>query len=244
MLPLMPAGLSFGFVVGAAIAQAGLGIAESLGMSTVVYGASAQLAATVLWAQSAPFLVVIGTALVINARFFIYSASLAPVLEPKSVLERVLYAYLIRDGAYAATVTRAVPDPAIDVRSYYLGACILDWAVWLVSTAAGTLGAAALPASWSLDFVVPLVFVALLVGALDGRTAIEVALIAALAAVVLIPLLPMQTGLLAAIALGLAWGALRGRSPQPAPAPAGAPHAGTPPTGAPEPPTHEPEAML
>lgn len=219
MLPLMPAGLSFGFVVGAAITQAGLGIAESLGMSSVVYGASAQLAATVLWAERAPFLVVIGTALVINARFFIYSASLAPVLHPRTALERVAYAYFIRDGAYAATVTRAVPNPEIDVRAYFLGASTLDWVVWLVSTAVGTLGAAALPASWSLDFVVPLVFVALLVGALESRTAAETAIASASAAVVLIPLLPMQTGLLAAIALGLVWGSLRDRPQGRAPSP-------------------------
>lgn len=208
--PLVPAGVSFGLVAGAAVTQAGLGLAESLGMSTLVYGASAQLAATVLWAEGAPLAVIVGTALVINARFFIYSASLAPVLGPRSWLEGLGLAYLVRDGAYAATMSRAVPDPDIDVRPYYVGASLLDWGVWVLATTAGALGAALVPASWSLDFVVPLVFVALLANALDTRTAVEVAAVAAAAAMLFIPLLPMQTGLLAAIAAGMVWGVLRG----------------------------------
>lgn len=212
MLPLVPAGFAFGLVCGAAVTQAGLGVAESLGISTVVYGASAQLAATVLWAQGAPLLVVVGTALVINARFFIYSASLAPILMPEGVLVRLLYGYLVRDGAYAATVTKAVPDPRVDVAAYYVGASLLDWAVWLIATTVGAVGSALVPASWSLDFIVPLVFVTLLVNALEGRASIEAAVVSAAAAVLLIPVLPMQTGMIAAIAAGLVWGTVRGRS--------------------------------
>jgi predicted branched-subunit amino acid permease len=207
--PLIPAGLAFGLVAGGAITSAGLGVGESVGMSTLVYGASAQLAATVLWAEGAPIAVIVGTALVINARFFIYSASLAPVLSPRSMLEGLGLGYLVRDGAYAATMSKAVPDPDLAPRPYYVGAALLDWVVWLSATTAGALGASLVPSSWSLEFVVPLVFVALLANTLDSRTATEVAAVSALAAVVLIPLLPMQTGLLAAILLGMVWGLVR-----------------------------------
>ncbi|MBI5231068.1 MAG: AzlC family ABC transporter permease [Coriobacteriales bacterium] len=209
MMPLVPAGVSFGLVVGAAVTQVGLGLAESVGMSTLVYGASAQLAATGLWREGAPLVVVVLTALVINSRFFIYSASLAPVLKPASWYSALGLAYFVRDGAYAATVTKAVPDAEVDDVAYYLGASTFDWAVWLVSTTAGALGAALIPTSWSLDFVVPLVFVALLAGALDSRLAVESAVVSAVSAFILIPLLPMQSGLLVAIVGGMAWGAVR-----------------------------------
>jgi predicted branched-subunit amino acid permease len=209
--PLIPAGVSFGLIAGAAVTQAGLGLAESLGLSAGVYGAAAQLAATTLWAEGAPLLVIVGTALVINARFFIYSASIAHVLPTDSWWEAAILGYLVRDGAYAATMTRAVPNDEIDVKPYFVGAAVTDWSVWLLFTSLGALGAAFVPETWSLDFIVPLVFVALLAGALRTRTDVETALVAACASVVLVPLLPLQTGLLVAILAGMAWGYVRDR---------------------------------
>ncbi len=207
--PLVPAGIAVGLVVGAAVAEVGMGLPESVGMSVFVYGASAQLAATLLWGQGAPLLVTVGTALVINARFFIYSASLAPLLDPPTTRSAVAQGYLIRDAAYAATVSRALRDPEMDKTAYYTGASLLDWLVWLVGTSAGALGASLLPASWSLDFMVPLVFVGLLVGAVHGRASAEAAVVAAVGSTILVPLLPMRAGLLAAIALGMVWGFVR-----------------------------------
>jgi predicted branched-subunit amino acid permease len=207
--PLIVAGLTFGFVAGAAIAQAGLGIAESVGMSVGTYGASAQLAATLLYEDGAPLLVTIGTALIINARFFVYSASFAPNLEGVRGGTRLLSAYLMRDGAYALAMTRLAREGGAGIVPYYLGAAVTDWVVWLVATLLGTRFASLMPAGWSLDFIVPLVFVALLGNALRGRVDGEAALVAAVAAAVLVPLLPMQTGIIAAILLGMMWGALR-----------------------------------
>lgn len=207
--PLIPAAISYGLVVGAAINQAQLGIAESVAMSTGIYGAAAQVAMTGLFAEGAPLLVIVGTALVINARFVIYSTSIAHVLPTNSRLEAAGLGYLLRDGAYAATMTRAVPDPAISTKSYYIGAAFTDWLTWLLATSFGVYASSLVPGSWSLDFIVPLVFVALLAGALTSRIDVETALVSVAASVVLVPLLPMQTGLLAAIVLGMAWGYMR-----------------------------------
>jgi len=209
MLPLLAAGVSFGFVAGAAIANAGLGLGESMGMSVGTYGASAQLAATLLWQAAAPLVVTTVTALVINSRFFVYSASFAPHLDSEPPLTRLLAAYLMRDGAYALAMTNAAED--IRIVPYYLGAASLDWLVWIVATAVGTLVGGLVPASWSLDFVVPLVFIALLANAVRGRIDAEVALTAALASAVLVPRLPFQLGIVASIAVGMAWGVARER---------------------------------
>ena len=207
--PLVPAAISFGLVTGAAVTQAGLGLLESVGMSVGVYGGAAQLAATVLWDERAPLAVTAGTALVINARFFIDSASIAPLLSARSVAAGSALAYLLRDGADALTMTRAVGSERIATGPYYVGAGLTDWGMWVAATSAGALGAAFVPESWSLEFVVTLVFIALLMDAVKGRPDIEAAIVAATAAVVLVPLLPLQTGLLAAIALGMTWGFVR-----------------------------------
>lgn len=212
----MPAGIAFGLIAGSAIARAGQGALASAAMSLGVYGAAAQLAATLLWMEGTPLVVVVATALVINARFIIYSASAARVLARRGVASDIGLAYLIRDGAYALTMARAKDDPDKDTTAYFLGAALLDWGTWVTATVIGTLGAASVPETWSLDFIVPLVFLGLVAGALSGRTDAEVALLAALAAAVLVPLLPLQTGILAAIVLGMVWGYVRHTDEPPA----------------------------
>ena len=207
--PLIPAAVSYGLVVGAAINRAGLGIAESVAMSVGIYGAAAQVASTVLWGEGAPLLVIIGTALVINARFILYSTSIAHVLPTRSAWEAAGLGYLLRDGAYAATMTRALPDPAISTKHYYLGAALTDWLTWLIATSFGVYFSSVVPASWSLDFIVPLVFVAFLAGALKSRVDVETAIVATTASIVFVPLLPIDLGLLAAIVVGMAWAYVR-----------------------------------
>lgn len=209
IVPLFPAHISYGLVVGAAVTAAGFGVAESVAMSTGIYGAAAQVATLGLWAEGAPVFVIVGTALVINARFFLYSTSIAHVLPTRSWQEAVALAYFLRDGAYAVTMTRAVPDPEISTKDYYLGAALTDWAAWLLMTTVGVFVAAAVPDDWSLDFIVPLVFAAFLVGTLKSRVSVETAVVTIIASIVLVPLLPMQTGVLAAIVVGMAWSYMR-----------------------------------
>ena len=81
--------------------------------------------------------------------------------------------------------------------SYFLGTGVLLWTTWQVSCLAGYWLGNVIPAAWSLDFVVPLCFLALLVPALeDGPT--RVAALAAGIAVVALDALPMRLSLVCA----------------------------------------------
>jgi predicted branched-subunit amino acid permease len=60
---------------------------------------------------------------------------------------------------------------------FYLGAGLLLWSVWQVSTIVGVLVGAAVPADVPLDFAVPLVFLVLLVPALTARPALIAAVV-------------------------------------------------------------------
>ncbi len=62
-----------------------------------------------------------------------------------------------------------------------------------------------IPAAWSLDFVVPLCFLALLIPALDDRST-RVAALAAGIAVVALDALPMRLSLICAGLVGIAAG--------------------------------------
>ncbi len=208
--PIILGIIPFGLVAGAAVIEAGLGLPEAIGMSLFVNAGASQIAATALFAEGAPLWVAIGTALVINARMLIYSASLAPILAPKATRRgKILLGHPLVDQAYAATMTQGRFRDDIDVVPYYVGSWAILASVWQIANIVGALAGSFVPPAWSLDFTVPLVFLAMLVPALKTHTDVEVALITAFAAALLVPVLPMQTGLLVAIVAGMAWGAMR-----------------------------------
>lgn len=197
----------FGLVAGAAVVQAGFGVAEAVGMSLLVNAGASQIVATTLFGAGAPLWLALGTALVVNARMFIYSTSIAPVLGDAPGWLRPILGHMLVDQNYASTMTKGRFRDDVDVIAYYVGAWLALASVWQTSSLAGALVGPFIPASWGLDFAVPLVFLAMLAPALKDRTAVLVALATGIAAAVLVPALPMQTGLLAAIVAGMAVGA-------------------------------------
>ncbi|GAB4280749.1 MAG: hypothetical protein Kow0056_15430 [Coriobacteriia bacterium] len=210
--PLFLGVLPFGFVAGAAVAEAGFGLPEALGMAVIVNAGAAHLAATTLFAQGAPLLVALGTALVVNARLLIYSTSIAPVIAPPAGKARPLVAHMLVDQAYAATMMWGRKRPDTDIVCYFAGTWVPLAMVWWVANAAGALAGNLVPAEWSLDYAIPLVFLAMLVPSLESRVDVEVVLATGVAAAFLVPALPMQLGLVAAIFAGMIWGAVRERS--------------------------------
>jgi len=70
-------------------------IPSAIAMSQIVFAGAAQLAIVDLIGRDAALAVIVATALVINARFVMYSASLAPHLRDLSAGRRILAGYLI-----------------------------------------------------------------------------------------------------------------------------------------------------
>ena len=178
----------FGTVAGIAAIEAGLDFSHAMGFSLIVLAGASQLASIALIGDNATLIVIIATALIINARFLMYSASLAPHFAGLSLPRRALAAYLLTDQAYAFSITRYRDQPW-DVRQklvYYLSVGGTLWLVWQSSTALGAALGAGMPEAWSLDFAVPLVFLALLVPAVrdkaDGLAALVAGALAVLAA--------------------------------------------------------------
>lgn len=81
--------------------EAGLSIAQTLTFSIVVVAGAAQFAAVHLMGENAPTLIVLATALVVNLRMAMYSASLTPYLGTLPLWKRVVVSYFMVDQAYA-----------------------------------------------------------------------------------------------------------------------------------------------
>lgn len=208
MLPLLPGAIPFGMIAGVVASNAGLDALAGIGQSVIVFAGAAQLASTQLIADAAPVLVVILTGLVINLRFAMYSAAMAGHLSALPRWRRWLAAYLMTDQSYALSVLRYTARPEMSLAAkfaFYMGGAIPMWAVWLAATAAGYVLGNRIPASWSLDFFVPLSFLALIVPSIADRANAAAALTGG-AVAVLAWMLPFNLGLFLAAIAGIAAG--------------------------------------
>lgn len=169
MAPLVLGIAPFGLVAGIAAVEAGLSPVQAVGLSVVVFAGASQLAALELLGVDAPLAVVVVTAVVINLRMVMYSASIAPYFREFAARWKAPFAYILTDQAYALSIARfRRSDP--DRRAYYLGVAVTLWVVWQIATVAGVVVGTGVPDAWGLEFAVPLVFLALLVPAMEDRT--------------------------------------------------------------------------
>ena len=208
MLPIVLGGIPFGLIAGVACANLGLTTFEAGASSLVMFAGAAQLATYDLLSRNAPFAVVLATALIINLRFAIYSAGIAPEFREEKRLHRLLYAYLLTDQSFALTNARRINDPnAPHQVAYYLGGAILLWGNWIAWTCIGAAAGATIPPSWSLDFAVPLCFVAILIPAIKDRAQVFAGVITGVASLLLLKA-PHSTGGIISVLIGIGAGAL------------------------------------
>jgi 4-azaleucine resistance transporter AzlC len=203
--PVLVGVVPFGLIAGAAAVDMGLTVLQAVGLSVFVFAGASQLAAIELLGQDAPLVVVVVTALVINLRMLMYSASIAPHFRDAATRWRAGLAYLLTDQAYALSITRFDADRPVRRRWYYLGCALPLWGVWQVCTVLGVVLGARVPTSIPLDFAVPLTFLALLVPAIDDRASAAAAAVGGSGAVVGAGL-PLNLGLIAGAFAGVVTG--------------------------------------
>ena len=204
--PIVIGVLPFAMIAGIASIEAGLSPLEGQGMSLIVFAGASQLAGLQLMGTGAAPVVTILTVWIINLRFMLYSASLGPHFKDLSTAWKALLAHIMTDQAYAVAILEFEKNENKPNKHwFYLGAAVLMWLTWQLGTAAGLLLGAQVPESWSLDFAVPLTFIALLVPALKDRPAALAALAAGVIAVLALGL-PYNLGLPLAALTGIGVG--------------------------------------
>nr|WP_157502186.1 AzlC family ABC transporter permease [Halobacterium sp. CBA1126] len=175
-MPTLPANAPFGFVVGAAAVQAGFSGVQIVAMSATVFGGASQLAAIDLLASDAPLVVVALTAVVVNLRYTMYSAAIAPHFRRLSERWRLVCAQFLLDTTFAIAVTEYERDEDTDRLAYYLGIAAAIYVTYVGGTVAGVVFGDRVPDGLQLDFAVPLLFLALLAPSVsDEPTAVAAA---------------------------------------------------------------------
>src|SRR6266498_5666243 len=211
-IPLLIGVFPFGMIYGALALNAGLSTAAAQMMSSIVFAGSAQFITTQLVHEAAPGLVIVLTIAVVNLRHMLYSASLAQYIASLPTRWKVLLSYLLTDEAYAPTILRYEKEGITPYAHWFwLGAGFSLWFFWQISTALGIFLGTAIPESWSLDFALPLTFIAMVVPVLKNRPAIAAALSAGIVALLAYSL-PYKLGLILAALIGITVGTvLEGR---------------------------------
>ena len=206
LLPMIPGVLPFGLITGANSASLGLSPEMTIGATLLFFAGSAQLAAYQLIQENALPVVILVTTLMINIRFVIYSAAFAPLLHSMKIRHKWPLAYLLSDQAYGLCVSKFAPnDHGREKLFYYIGAAVAMWASWVAFVIMGMFIGEKIPSSWSLEFAIPLAFLAMLVSIIRDRVSLMTAVFSAVIASCL-AYLPYNLGFILAIVGGVAAG--------------------------------------
>lgn len=195
---------AWGLVVGVAMIKAGLSLPQAFGMTFIVFAGSAQLAALPLMVAHAPAWVIFATALVVNLRFVIFSAILAPHFYHLPWRTRAIMGFFSGDISVALFIQR-YPEFANEQGklAYLKGLVYPNWGAWQIGSVIGILLGSQIPASWGLGFAGTLAILCVMLPSVINRAA--VAGVAAAATVAMLAAkLPYKLGLLLAVVIGMA----------------------------------------
>jgi len=206
-LPILPGVVPFAMICSVAAISVGLTPFEAIGMSFIVFAGASQLAVLQLISEGAFWFVMLLTAWVINLRFTMYSAALAPYLQDEPMHRKAPFVYILSDQAFGITMSQFANNIPVNPAWYYYGAATMVASIWIISAIIGALLGTFIPESWGLEFAFPLSFMALMFTALKDRPAVISALTGGTIAI-LTKGLPYNLGLVLASLLGISAGVL------------------------------------
>ncbi|SMX42761.1 AzlC family ABC transporter permease [Octadecabacter ascidiaceicola] len=208
-LPFLLVVVPFGLLFGVVATEAGFTGVQTMAFSSVVFAGAAQFAALHLMAEDAPFLIIVATALAVNLRMAMYSASLSVWLGKAPLWKRALIAYVNVDQSYAVSINRFEDEPHLTLSQrirFFFGAVTPVCPMWIVATGLGIWLGDTIPDWMALDFAVPICFLAIIAPMMRTLAHMIAAVISIVLALVLSGL-PYNLGLLVAAVVAMIVGA-------------------------------------
>lgn len=205
ILVIVPFALLFGILA----TEAGLSVYESLAFSVVVIAGAAQFTALQLMQDNAPTFVVLASALAVNLRMAMYSASLTPWIGGAPLWQRALAAYMTVDQSYVVSMAQFEKAPSMTVPqrvAYFFGTVTTVVPLWYGCTVLGALLGAQVPDSWALDFAIPITFLAMIAPMFRTLAHVVAALVAVVVSLLAVQV-PYSLGLIVAGVAGMLAGA-------------------------------------
>lgn len=208
-LPFLLVVVPFAMLFGVLSTEAGLSVFETLSFSVVVIAGASQLTALQLLMDDAPTWVALASALAVNLRLVMYSASITPHLGMAPTWQRALVAYFLVDQTYAQSLLEYERRPALTLPekvAYFFGTVTPICFPWYFGTLAGAWIGTTIPPELGLDFALPIAFLAM-IGPLLRTRAHMAAALAAIVVALLSAGLPYNLGLIVGGLAGMMTGA-------------------------------------
>ena len=171
MTPMVIGVVPFGLAVGAMIGSSDLDPWSAAASAPLILAGAAQLTTLQMLEAGSNPVVIVASALLINLRILLYSASLAPWFAGLRLRTRLLLATSVIDQTHFVAVPR-FEQGDMDRRgrvAYYAGASVWLVSAWLASQFIAMVLGAELPESARLDMAAPLALIGLLAKSVGTR---------------------------------------------------------------------------
>lgn len=185
VLGYFPAGFAFGVLA----REAGLSTVEVFLMSLVVYTGSSQFITVAQMAAGAPYPAIVATCAIVNLRYLLMSASIAPKCARLPFFHKLLFGVELTDESYFVNSARSEPRTAEELAVppllyETLGVNTASHAAWIGATTLGCFlgGMLGDVERFGIDFGLVAIFIALLAPRMKDRRQLQVILFAGAAA--------------------------------------------------------------
>ncbi len=207
VLPILTGLFPFGLIYGVSAVTSGIPKVQAIAMSFVVFAGAAQISIVNSFASGISIISAVAIAVLINLRMAMYGASIADSIRSDSLLTRAVSSFLLTDQAYAVSIVEKEKSRNTNILKFYMGAAFSIWLTWQAATITGVIAGKTLPSWLSLEFAVPLTFLALL-GPFLIKSHFAVSALTAGIVMVLTQNVPYNGGFFIAVLSGIAAGVL------------------------------------
>jgi predicted branched-subunit amino acid permease len=207
IVPMVLGVIPFALAIGAMIGTSSISTAQGLFSGPGILAGAAQLSTIEMIESGAAPVIIVVSALMINARILLYSTALAPWFREERLARRLMLAIPVIDQLHF-TCTPRFERGDLDARGrrcYYAGAAGLLVGAWTLTQAVAIVGGARLPEWVGLQIAAPLALAGLMAKSISGRAAITAAVVAG-GVVVLGAGLPLHSAVLVAAVAGMVAG--------------------------------------
>lgn len=148
--------------------QAGFTVAQTCGMSLLVFAGASEIMAVGMYAQGASLIAMILATFLLNLRHIIMSTCVFNRMESTHPAARIFSAFFVTDESFAIFTTGKDEHRSV---WFFLGLTTVTYSFWNLGTLAGAVASALLPdiLSASLGIALYAMFIALLLPGLPGN---------------------------------------------------------------------------
>jgi len=161
-LPTVFGYLGIGFAAGVVQTAAGMNIFEVVLISMLLYAGSAQFVVASMMVAGAPVFSIVMAIFIVNLRYFLLSASLAPYFKHFSIKQNALNGFLLTDETYGIIANRLTHKTPFQF-NWLMGLNVTAYVNWIFANLAGAYFGHWIenPKDLGLDFALSAMFIGL-----------------------------------------------------------------------------------